>query len=75
LKLLKIIKIVKFDENNIFHMKNISAGHQINGIAIPPLISLFGLVFYQATLRKANESISTDFMNPLRACISSTSNC
>lgn len=56
----------KFDENNIFHLKNISAGHYINGIAVPPLISLFGLVYYQATLRKANESISTDFMNPLR---------
>jgi hypothetical protein len=56
----------KFDKGNIFHLKNISAGHQINGIAVPPLISLFGLVFYQATLRKANESISTDFMNPMR---------
>lgn len=56
----------KFDENNIFHLKNISAGHQINGIAVPPLISLFSLVYYQATLRKANESISTDFMNPMR---------
>jgi hypothetical protein len=56
----------KFDSNSIFHLKNISAGHQIGGIAIPPLISLFGLVYYQATLRKANESISTDFMNPMR---------
>lgn len=56
----------KFDENNIFHLKNISAGNHINGIAVPPLISLFGLVYYQATLRKANESISTDFMNPMR---------
>lgn len=56
----------RFDENNIYHLKNISAGHQINGIAVPPLISLFSLVYYQATLRKANESISTDFMNPMR---------
>lgn len=56
----------KFDSNNIYHLKNISAGHQIGGIAVPPLISLFGLVYYQATLRKANESISTDFMNPMR---------
>lgn len=56
----------KFDASNIFHLKNISAGHHINGIAVPPLISLFGLVYYQATLRKANESISTDFMNPMR---------
>jgi len=56
----------KFDPGNIFHMRNMSAGHQLNGISVPPLISLYGLVFYQATLRKANESISTDFMNPLR---------
>ena len=56
----------KFDDGHIFHLKNVSAGHSINGIAIPPLISLFSLVYYQATLRKANESISTDYMNPLR---------
>jgi hypothetical protein len=56
----------KFDDNHIFHLKNVSAGHSINGIAVPPLISLFPLVYYQATLRKANESISTDYMNPLR---------
>jgi hypothetical protein len=56
----------KFDPNNIFHLKNLSAGQQINGVAVPPLVSLFYLVFYQATLRKANESIATDFMSPLR---------
>lgn len=56
----------KFDQNNLFHLKNLSAGQQINGIAVPPLVSLFYLVFYQATLRKANESIATDFMSPLR---------
>jgi hypothetical protein len=56
----------KFDTANVFHLKNLSAGQQINGVAIPPLISLFSLVFYQATLRKANESIATDFMSPMR---------
>lgn len=56
----------KFDKNNIFHLQNLSAGQQINGIAVPPLVSLFYLVFYQATLRKANESIATDFMSPMR---------
>jgi hypothetical protein len=56
----------KFDKNNLFHLQNLSAGQQINGIAVPPLVSLFYLVFYQATLRKANESIATDFMSPLR---------
>lgn len=56
----------KFDRENIFHMRNMSAGQQINGIAVPPLISLFGLVFYQATLRKANEAVATDHMTPTR---------
>lgn len=56
----------KFDRNNLFHLQNLSAGQQINGIAVPPLVSLFYLVFYQATLRKANESIATDFMSPMR---------
>lgn len=56
----------KFDKNNIYHLKNISAGQQVNGVAVPPLISLYSLVFYQATLRKANESIASDFMSPLR---------
>lgn len=56
----------KFDRNNIYHMKNLSAGQQVGGVAVPPLISLYSLVFYQATLRKANESIASDFMSPLR---------
>jgi len=56
----------KFDNNNIFHLKNVSAGHMIEGVAIPPLISQYNLVFYQATLRKANESIASDYMAPLR---------
>jgi hypothetical protein len=56
----------KFDTNNIFHLRNLSTGAVVEGISIPPLISLFNLVFYQATLRKANESIATEHMNPLR---------
>lgn len=56
----------KFDINNIFHLRNLSTGAIVEGISIPPLISLFNLVFYQATLRKANESIATEHMNPLR---------
>jgi hypothetical protein len=56
----------KFDNDSIYHLKNISAGHQINGMAVPPLISLFSLVYYQATLRKANESIASESMQPMR---------
>lgn len=56
----------KFDANNIFHLRNLSTGAIVDGCSIPPLISLFNLVFYQATLRKANEAIATEHMNPLR---------
>lgn len=56
----------KFDRNNIFHLKNLSTGAMVEGISIPPLISQFSLVFYQATLRKANESVAQDYMAPLR---------
>jgi hypothetical protein len=57
----------KFDDDGIYHLKAPSlTTHSLNGIAVPPLISLFGLVFYQQTLRKANESIATEFLHPLR---------
>jgi hypothetical protein len=56
----------EFDDEHIFHLKNISAGHNIQGIAVPPLISLFSLVYYTASLRRANEAIASDFMSPLR---------
>lgn len=57
----------KFDSDGIYHLKIPSLTTvQLNGIAVPPLISLFGLVFYQQILRKANESIATEFLNPLR---------
>lgn len=57
----------KFDKDNVFHLRNLSAGPLINGIAIPPLISLFGLVFYQQTLRRGNEAIAQGYMTPIRA--------
>lgn len=56
----------KFDKDSIYHMKNVSTGHMVDGISIPPLISQYNLVFYIATLRKANEAIATDFMTPMR---------
>ena len=56
----------KFDKDSIYHMKNVSTGHMVDGISIPPLISQYNLVFYIATLRKANEAIATDFMSPMR---------
>ena len=56
----------KFDKSNIFHLQNVSTGGSVEGISVPPLLSLFSLVFYQATLRKANEAIATEYLNPLR---------
>lgn len=56
----------KFEHDSIFHLRNISASQAINGVAVPPLVSVFSLVFYQACLRRANESIATDFMSPMR---------
>lgn len=57
----------KFDGSSLYHMKVPSLTTvDLNGIAVPPLISLFGLIFYQATLRKANEAIASEFLNPLR---------
>ena len=56
----------KFDNSRIFHLKNLNTGATVGGVSIPPLLSLFTLVFYQATLRKANEAIATEYLNPLR---------
>lgn len=56
----------KFDKDAIYHMRNTSTGHMVEGISIPPLISQYNLVFYIATLRKANEAIANDFMSPMR---------
>lgn len=56
----------KFDSNNIFHLKNISTGQVVEGTALPPLLSLFSLVYYQAVLRKANESIAQEHLTPMR---------
>lgn len=56
----------KFDKGSLFHLRNVSSGGTVEGIAVPPLLSLFTLVFYQATLRKANEAVATEYLNPLR---------
>lgn len=56
----------RFDTNNLFHLKNLSTGAMVEGVAVPPLLSLFSLVFYQATLRKANENIANEHLSPLR---------
>lgn len=60
-------KDFKFDSENIFHMKNLSMGSMLEGLGLPPLISFYSLVFYQAVLRKANEAIATGYLSPMRA--------
>lgn len=56
----------KFDRDSIYHLMNVTTGATVEGTAIPPMLSLYSLVFYQATLRKANEAISMEYLNPLR---------
>lgn len=56
----------KFDKGQIFHLQNMTTGGTVEGISVPPLLSLFSLVFYQATLRKANEAIAQEHLTPLR---------
>ena len=59
-------KNFEFAPGMIYHMKNVDTGFAANGICVPPLVSHFSLVYYQATLRKANESVAADYMAPLR---------
>lgn len=55
-----------FDKKNVFHMSNVSIGRMEDGLCIPPIMSIYSLVFHQAMLRKANEAIATEHMTPLR---------
>jgi hypothetical protein len=60
-------KNFEFEDGFLYHLKNVNVGFSINGIAVPPLVCHFALVFYTAMLRRANESVATDYMAPLRA--------
>lgn len=59
-------KDFEFIPGTIYHLKNLDTSGSAGGFSVPPLVSHFNLVFYQATLRRANESIATDYMTPLR---------
>lgn len=56
----------KFSNDSIHHMKSLSMGDFIEGFGVPPLISHYSTVFYMQCLRKANEAIALEHMNPLR---------
>lgn len=62
----RVNKDVRLDTNNFYHMKSISLGSLVEGFGMPMLISMYGLVFYQAMLRKANEAVAAEHMIPLR---------
>lgn len=55
-----------FSPGEIYHMKSLSMGDFIEGFGVPPLLSHYSTVFYMQCLRKANESIALEHMNPLR---------
>lgn len=59
-------KHFRFDPSKIFHMSNVSIGRMEDGLCIPPIMSIYSLVFHQAMLRKANEAIASEHMTPLR---------
>lgn len=56
----------KFSRGSIHHMKSLSMGDFIEGFGVPPLLSHYSTVFYMQCLKKANEAIALEHMNPLR---------
>lgn len=56
----------KFSPGTIHHMKSLSMGDFIEGFGVPPLLSHYSTVFYMQCLKKANEAIALEHMNPLR---------
>ena len=62
----KLQRDFKFSDGVIHHMKSLSMGDFIDGFGVPPLLSHYSTVFYMECLKKANESIALEHMNPLR---------
>ena len=56
----------KFDKGSIFHLKTISMGDVLEGMGMPPVISLYSSIFHQTLLKRANEAIATEHMTPFR---------
>lgn len=59
-------KDFKFSRGSIHHMKSLSMGDFIEGFGVPPLLSHYSTVFYMQCLKKANEAIALEHLNPLR---------
>lgn len=62
----------KFAHDNVYHVKNLSMGSMLDGLGLPPILSMYSLIFYQALLRKANEAIATEYLTPLRVMFPNT---
>ena len=56
----------KFSRGSIHHMKSLTMGDFVDGFGVPPLLSHYSTVFYMQCLKKANEAIALEHMNPLR---------
>lgn len=56
----------KFDKKNLYHLKTISMGDVLEGLGMPPVISLYSSIFHQTLLKRANEAIATEHMTPFR---------
>ncbi len=59
-------KEFKFDNDQIHHMKSLNMGDMIEGFGVPPLVSHYSTTFYMECLRKANEAVALEHMNPMR---------
>lgn len=55
-----------FDEGNIYHIKGLSMGNMIEGMGMPPILSLYSSVFHQMLLKRANEAVASEHMTPMR---------
>jgi hypothetical protein len=56
----------KFDKGSVFHLKTISMGSVLEGLGMPPVISLYSSIFHQTLLKRANEAVATEHMTPMR---------
>lgn len=63
---IRLNKDFMFAKDEVYHLKGLSMGDLIPGFGVPPLLSMYSTVFYMQCLRKANESIALEHMNPMR---------
>jgi hypothetical protein len=63
---LKTNKALKFDRNNLFHMKRPTIAQKDKGWGLPMILPVLKDTFYLQILRKAQEAISIEHIVPLR---------